>query len=223
MFRNWNQFMGKLINLEVLVFFWEGFVSEIRILSGWKRQKGSFWSIFAVSWQAGWHQRYFSFAHFFLSSLLSPWKPCGSYATFDSKETLVCGIDGCGTRRVRSRNVTWMQYLKAARRQYSTSVRMKLKPGPFFAFFPILSQSHFSFPFPSLPRRRSTLQCLTLTWKHLLNYLPLPLLLRLVHLIKRLNHRRWIVKVICSWKGYYSPRNSEVMRWFFYECYFPTL
>lgn len=58
-------------------------------------------------------QGYFSFARFFLSSPLSPWKPCGSYATFGSKETLVCSIDGCGMR-VRSRNVTWMQYLKAA-------------------------------------------------------------------------------------------------------------
>jgi len=63
---------------------------------------------------------------------LSPWKPCGSYATFGPGTRQAQRIpwrrrvrrvggegdpDGC--ERIRSRNVTWMQYLKAAQRQYS--------------------------------------------------------------------------------------------------------
>lgn len=56
---------------------------------------------------------------------LSPWKPCGSYTTFGrgryQEWWRVRGEDGGESTRIRSRNVTWMQYLKAAQRQYSLS------------------------------------------------------------------------------------------------------
>ncbi|KAK1131290.1 hypothetical protein K0M31_017577 [Melipona bicolor] len=67
---------------------------------------------------------------------LSPWKPCGSYATFSPAAWLVglekgeggdSSLCRWGTLGLRVEggedtvlNVTWMQYLKAAQRQYST-------------------------------------------------------------------------------------------------------
>lgn len=100
---------------------------------------------------------------------MSPWKPCGSYATFSPAAWLV-GLEkgeggdsklrGWGASGLRVEggedtvlNVTWMQYLKAAQRQYSTlSLSFSPSPSPplsllLLVLFPFFFGDIFAIPF----------------------------------------------------------------------------